>query len=59
MDSLAQKSGRDVAPKSLTGKLAEMVGLKVVGAQQAEDCLRRWLASRDVRCLDFFGFMAN
>lgn len=48
MDSLAQKSGGDVALKSLTGKLAELFGLNAVGAQQAEECLRRWLASRDL-----------
>ena len=48
MDSLARKPGADIGLKSLQGKLGELFGLNAVGAQQAEECLRRWLSSRDL-----------
>jgi hypothetical protein len=49
LDSLALKPGAAAALESLEGKLAELFGLNSVGAQQANECLRRWLASRDFR----------
>jgi hypothetical protein len=48
LDSLARKPGADIALKTLQGKLGELFGLNAVGAQQAEECLRRWLSSRNL-----------
>jgi hypothetical protein len=48
LDSLARKPGADIALKTLQGKLGELFGLNAVGAQQAEECLRRWLSGRDL-----------
>jgi tetratricopeptide (TPR) repeat protein len=49
LDSLALKPGAGAALESLEGKLVELFGLNAVGAQQANECLRRWLASRNFR----------
>jgi hypothetical protein len=49
LDSLALKPGAPAALESLQGKLAGLFGLNAVGAEQATECLRRWLGSRNFR----------
>jgi tetratricopeptide (TPR) repeat protein len=49
LDSLVVKSGALEYFRALHGNLAELFGLNAVGAQQASDCLRRWLESRNFK----------
>jgi hypothetical protein len=49
LDSLALKTGAVAALQTLQGTLPELFGLNAIGAQQACECLRRWLDSRNFK----------
>lgn len=49
LDSLALKPNAIAALQGLRPKLIELFALNAVGAQQADECLRRWLDSRDFK----------
>lgn len=49
LDSLVVKPGALEYFRALHGNLAGLFGLNAVGAQQASDCLRRWLESRNFK----------
>jgi len=49
LDSLALKPGAIGALQSSQAKFVELFGLNAVGAQQASECLERWLNSHSFK----------